>query len=59
MRNPTKLDTPSLRYEFFKYAFKSGNINKKIKTSHRLTAGARGQRDPPISDTKIGVRADR
>ena len=63
MRNPTKfgspkLDTPSLRYEFLKHAFKSRKINQKIKTSHRLTAGAHGQRDPPISETKIGDGAD-
>ena len=36
MRNPTKfgspkLDTPSLRYEFFKHAFKSVKTNQKIK----------------------------
>ena len=59
MWNPTKfgspkLDTPSLRYEFLKYAFISRKINQKIKTSHRLTAEARGQRDPPVSETKIG-----
>ena len=54
-----KLDTPSLRYEFLKHAFKSRKINQKIKTSHRLRAEARGQRDPPISETKIGDGADR
>jgi len=64
MRNPTKfvspkLDTPSSRYEFLKHAFKSGKINQKIKTSHRLIVGARGQRDPPVSETKIGDSANR
>ena len=64
MRNQTKfgspkLDTPSLRYEFLKHAFKSRKINQKIKTSHRLTAEARGQWDPPISETKTGDDADR
>ena len=63
MRNPTKfgspkLDTPRLRYEFLKHALKFGKINQKIKTSHRLTAGAHGQRDPPISESKIGDGAD-
>ena len=51
MRNPTKfgspkLDTPSSRYEFLKYAFKSRKINQKFTSSHRLIAGARGQRGP-------------
>ena len=64
MRNPTKFGSPkldnlSLRYEFLKHAFKSGKINQKIKTSHRLTAEARGQREPPVSETKIGDGADR
>ena len=59
MRNPTKLDTPSLRYEFLKSTCKSRKIYQKIKTSHRLTAGAHGQRDPPVSKTKIGDGADR
>ena len=64
MRNPKKFglpkwNTPSLRYEFLKHAFKSRKINQKIKTSHRLTAGARGQWDPPVSKTKTGEGADR
>ena len=42
-----------------KHAFKYRKINQKIKTSHRLTAEARGQRDPPVSETKIGDRANR
>jgi len=54
-----KLDNLSLRYEFLKHAFKSRKINQKIKTSHRLIAGARGQRDPPVSETKIGDNTDR
>ena len=63
MWNPTKfsspkLGTPSLRYEFLKHAFKSRKINQKIKTSHRLTAEARGQWDPPVSETKTGDGAD-
>ena len=38
MRNSTKfgspkLDTPNLRYEFLKHAFKSGNINQKFNSS--------------------------
>ena len=52
------LGTPRLRYEFLKHAFKSRKINQKIKTSHRLTAEARGQRDPPINETKTGDGAD-
>ena len=64
MRNPTKfdspkLDTPSLRYKFLKHAFKSRKINQKIKTTHRLTVEARGQRDPPVNKTKTGDGADR
>ena len=60
---PTKfgspyLDTPSSRYEFLKHAFNSAKINQKIKTSHRLTAEARGQWDPPVSETKTGNGAD-
>ena len=54
-----KIDTSSLRYEFLKHAFKSKKINQKIKTSLRLTAGARGQQDPPVSETKTGDDADR
>ena len=53
------LDTPSSRYEFLKHAFKSRKINQKIKTSHRLTAGARGQWDPLVSETKTGDSTDR
>ena len=57
MMNPTKfgslhLDTPSSRYEILKLVFKSVKKNKKIKQSHRLTDGARGQRDPPVSETE-------
>ena len=61
MMNPKTphLDTPSSRYEFLKHAFKSRKINQKIKTSHRLTAEARGQWDPPVSETKTGDDADR
>ena len=33
-------------------------LNQKIKTSHRLTAEARGQRDPLVSETKTGNGAD-
>ena len=54
----SKLDTPSLRFEFLKHAFKSRKINQKIKTSHRLTAGARGQWDPLVNETKAGDGAD-
>ena len=48
---PTKfgsphLDTPRSRYEFLKHAFKSGKINQKIKTPHKVTARAHGQRGP-------------
>ena len=53
------LDTPISRYEFLKHAFNCGKINQKIKTSHRLTAEAHGQRDPPVSETKIGDGANR
>ena len=58
MKNPTKigslnLDTPSSRYEFLKHVFKSMKTNKKIKESLRLTDGARGQRGPLVSETKI------
>ena len=64
MRNPTKfgspkLDTPRLRYEFLKHALKFGKINQKIKTSHRLTVEACGQRDPPVSEAKTGDGVDR
>ena len=48
-----------MRYEFLKHAFKSEKINQKIKTSHRLIAGARGQWAPPVSETKTGDGADR
>jgi len=55
MLNPPKfdslnLDTPSSRYEFLKLVI---NLVKKIIKSKpilRLTDGARGQRDPPISE---------
>ena len=47
-----------MRYEFLKHAFKSRKIKQKIKQSHRLTARARGQRDPPVSETKTGDGAD-
>ena len=64
MKNPIKfgspkLDTPSLRYDFLKHAFKSRKINKKIKTSHRLTAGACGQRESRVSETKTVDGANR
>ena len=47
-----------MRYEFLKHAFNFAKINQKIKTSHRLTAEAHGQRDPPINETKTGDGAD-
>ena len=55
MMNPTKfgslnLDTPSSRYEFLKLVFKSVKRNKKFKATLRLADGARGQRDPPVSE---------
>ena len=65
MKNPTKfvspkLDTPSSRYKFLKFAFKSMKINKENQISSQaqqlgapgpvhpeaLTAGARSHRDP-------------
>ena len=44
---------------FLKHAFKSRKLNPKIQTPHKLTAEARGPRDPPMSETKIGDSADR
>ena len=46
MRNPTKfgplkLDTPNLRYEFLKQAFKSVKTIQKNQLIHRLIDGAR------------------
>ena len=38
---------------------KYGKINQKIETSQMLTVEARGQRDPPISETKTGDGVDR
>ena len=55
MRNPTKFGSLNLyisssRYKFLKLVFKSMKINKKFKATLRLTDGARGQRDPPVSE---------
>ena len=64
MRTPTKfgspkLDTPSLRYEFLKHAFKSRKINQKIKhhIDRQLEPMVNG--DPLGSETKIGDGANR
>ena len=64
MMNPTKfgslhLGTPSSRYEFLKFVFKSVKKIRKSKPTHRLTDGARGQRDPPVSETRTGNGVDR
>ena len=73
MMNPAKfgsphLDTPSSRYKFLKFAFKSVKINKENQISNRaqqlgapgpvhpeaLTAGPAAQWDPRASETNAG-----
>ena len=64
MRNPKKfgspkLDTPSLRYEFLKHAFKSGKINQKIKHHTDWQPGPAVNKDPLVSETKTMDGTDR
>ena len=64
MRNLTKfgslkLDTPSTRYKFLKLVFKSMKKIRKSKPTHRLTDGAHGQWDPPVSEPKQRTTFDR
>ena len=60
MMNPTKfvspkLDTPSSRYKFLKFAFKSVKINQEKHFKYWLTTGTRGSTGPTCEwHTKLG-----